>query len=181
MMEIVKYGNPVLRERGARVVEFGEELAGLVESMIETMYDASGVGLAAQQVGVPLQVAVLDVREVEDRPSRMWVGGREVALEEAMPLVLVNPEIELGAEREVGIEGCLSFPEITADIPRSLRVRVRAVDQRGVPVEFESEGLLARAVQHEYDHLQGILFIDRMNAAAKVALAGRLKRLAKGG
>jgi peptide deformylase len=95
-----------------------------------------------------------------------------------MPLILINPELQLDDEVEIGTEGCLSFPEITAEIPRALKVKVNAQDLNGNRVEFEAAGLLGRAVQHETDHLNGILFIDRMSSAAKAALAGKLKRLA---
>ena len=96
-----------------------------------------------------------------------------------MPIVLINPEITLSAETEVGIEGCLSFPEITGDIERPTSAIVRAEDLEGNKIEIEASGLLARAIQHEIDHLNGILFIDRMNSAAKAALASKLKRLQK--
>ena len=152
----------------------------LASDMLETMYDASGVGLAAQQVGVALQLCVVDVSGVEDRPSTLEIDGRAVPPEERMPLVLLNPELELGRERESGIEGCLSFPDITADIVRASRVGLRAQDLEGREVRLEATGLLARALQHEVDHLHGVLFIDRMNSATRAGLAGRLKRLRRG-
>ena len=96
-----------------------------------------------------------------------------------MPIVLINPEIELRGETEVGVEGCLSFPEITGDIDRAESVLVRAQTLEGEKIEIEAGGFLARAIQHEGDHLNGILFIDRMNSAAKAALSSRLKRLQK--
>jgi peptide deformylase len=142
------------------------------------MYEASGVGLAAQQVGRALQLTVIDVSDAESRPSRMWLAGEEVDPNEHMPLILVNPELQLDEEVELGTEGCLSFPEITAEIPRSAKVKVVAHDLDGNRIEFEAAGLLGRAVQHENDHLNGILFIDRMSSAAKASLAGKLKRLA---
>ncbi|MEI6561728.1 MAG: peptide deformylase [Verrucomicrobiota bacterium] len=179
-MEIVKYGNPVLRTKGARIETITEEVRQLAAAMIETMNEANGVGLAAQQVGHALQLAIVDVAGVEDRPSVMLVEGQEVNLEDWMPMVLVNPELELGKEKEFGTEGCLSFPEISADIQRSLVVKVRTRLIDGRDVEFEARGFFARALQHEVDHLNGILFIDRMNSATKVSLAGKLKRMQKG-
>ena len=143
------------------------------------MRAANGVGLAAQQVGVPVQLTVIDVAGVEDRPSEMFIDGKLVNLEEHMPLILLNPVLEYGEEKEEGIEGCLSFPELSADIVRSLKVKVKAKRLDGSTIEFESTGLLARALQHETDHLHGILFIDRMSSASRVALAGKLKRLQK--
>ena len=179
VLEIVKYGHPALRQKGVSVKQIDEKLVTLVENMFETMHAANGVGLAAQQVGVPIQLAIVDVADVEDRPSTMRIDGKDVKLEDYMPLILINPVIELGPEKEGGTEGCLSFPEITAEIPRSLHVKTRATNLEGEEIEFESTGLLARAIQHEFDHLQGVLFIDRMNTATKTALAGKLKRMQK--
>jgi peptide deformylase len=176
--DIVKYGDPVLRTKGKRLEAVGDEIRALAADMLETMYEANGVGLAAQQVGRALQLTVIDVSDAESRPSRMWLAGEEVDPKEHMPLILINPELQLGEEVEIGTEGCLSFPEITAEIPRALKVKVKAQDLNGNRVEFEAAGLLGRAVQHETDHLNGILFIDRMSSAAKAALAGKLKRLA---
>lgn len=176
--DIVKYGDPVLRTKGKRLEAVDDEIRALAADMLETMYEANGVGLAAQQVGRPLQLTVIDVSDAESRPSRMWLAGEEVDPKEHMPLILINPELQLGEEVEIGTEGCLSFPEITAEIPRALKVKVNAQDLNGNRLEFEAAGLLGRAVQHENDHLNGILFIDRMSSAAKAALAGKLKRLA---
>lgn len=177
--KIVMFGDPVLRTVGAKVNAVSEEVKILARDMIETMNDADGVGLAAQQVGVALQLAVIDVSSAEDRPSEMWVGGQPVELKGYMPMILLNPVIELGKERELGTEGCLSFPKMNAEIPRSAKVRCRAQLLDGGELDFEATGLLARAVQHEVDHLNGVLFIDRMNSAAKAAFAGKLKRLQK--
>ena len=176
--DIVKYGDPVLRTKGKRLEAIDDEIRALAADMLETMYEANGVGLAAQQVGRALQLTIIDVSDAESRPSRMWLAGQEVDPKEHMPLILINPELQLDDEVEIGTEGCLSFPEITAEIPRALKVKVNAQDLNGNRVEFEAAGLLGRAVQHENDHLNGILFIDRMSSAAKAALAGRLKRLA---
>jgi peptide deformylase len=176
--DIVIYGNAVLRTKGKRVETFDAELRALAADMLETMYNANGIGLAAQQVGEVLQLTVIDVSEAESRPSQMWIDGAEVDPKEYMPLVLVNPEIQFGQEIEIASEGCLSFPEITGDIPRAAKISVKARDLDGKSIEFEAAGLLSRAVQHEADHLNGILFIDRMSSAAKSSLAGRLKRLA---
>jgi peptide deformylase len=180
VLEIVKYAHPVLRQKGAAVQKIDDKLRTLAVDMLETMDAANGVGLAAQQVGVPIQLAVIDVADVEDRPSAMFIDGVEVKLEEHMPLILLNPVLELSGEKEVGVEGCLSFPEMTADIVRSGRVKAKATTIDGGKIEFEATGLLARALQHEVDHLNGVLFIDRMNSATKTALAGRLKRMQRG-
>lgn len=179
VLEIVKYGHPALRTKGAPVKQIDEKLIKLAEDMFETMEAANGVGLAAQQVGVPIMMAIVDIADVEDRPSTMSIDGKPVDPEEYMPLVLINPVLELGPEKESGTEGCLSFPEITAEIPRSKSVKTRATTLDGEELVFESTGLLARAIQHEFDHLMGVLFIDRMNSAVKTSLSGRLKRMQK--
>ena len=178
-LSIVQYGDPVLRAKGKRIEKIDDRIRDLVRDMIETMHAANGVGLAAQQIGEALQLTVIDVSQVEDRPSTMKLDGQEVDPRAAMPLVLINPEIDLGGEIAVGPEGCLSFPEITGDIERAESVTVRAETAEGKKIEVEAGGLLARAIQHEVDHLNGILFIDRMNSAAKAALSSRLKRLQK--
>jgi peptide deformylase len=179
ILSIVQYGDPILRAKGKRIEKIDNHIRELAANMIDTMHAAHGVGLAAQQVGEALQLTVIDVSQVEDRPSTMKLNGERVDPEIAMPLVLINPEIELRGESEVGVEGCLSFPEISADIERSKSVIARAQALEGHNVEIEASGLLSRVIQHEFDHLHGILFIDRMNSAAKAALSSRLKRLQK--
>jgi peptide deformylase len=126
-----------------------------------------------------LQLTVLDVSAVEDRPSTLKLSGKDVDPKSAMPIVLINPEIELRGETEVGVEGCLSFPEITGDIER--RNRCSCARRRWKARCFKSRrAVFSRGrFQHEHDHLHGILFIDRMNSAAKAALSSRLKRLQK--
>jgi len=176
-LEIVKYGNPVLRQKGKPVDEITEEVRALAADMIETMREANGVGLAAQQIGEALQLTVIEVEDDEDRPSTMSIDGKPVDLAEWMPIVLLNPVLDLGPEKEEGNEGCLSFPDITAQIERSASVKATARLLDGSEIRFEATGLLARALQHETDHLNGILFIDRMKSVTKTALAGKLKRL----
>ena len=178
-LAIRKYGDPSLRAKGKRVAEFDEAIRELADSMLETMRAANGIGLAAQQVGEAIQLTVLDISAVEDRPSTMALNGHEVDPKQQMPLVLLNPQIEIGPEREIASEGCLSFPEISADIERASWTKVKAQTLTGEMVEIEATGLLARALQHEIDHLNGILFIDRMSSAAKASLSSRVKRLQK--
>jgi len=178
-LRILQYGSPILRAKGRPVEKIDAGIRELAANMIETMRAANGVGLAAQQIGEALQLTIVDVSQIEDRPSTLKLNGKEVDPKSASPLVLVNPEIILGHETSLGVEGCLSFPEITGDIERAETVRGRAQTLDGGTIEFEATGLLARALQHEVDHLNGILFIDRMNSAAKVALASRLKRMQK--
>ena len=179
ILEIVKYGDPVLRAKGREVLEIDADVKQLAADMIETMRAANGVGLAAQQIGHAVQLTVIDVADVEDRPSAMFIGDREVDLSEHMPLVLLNPQLKLSAEKESGTEGCLSFPEMSAEITRASGVRCTARLLDGSTIEFDAAGLLARALQHEVDHLHGVLFIDRMSSAARAGLAGKLKRLQK--
>jgi len=177
ILEIVKYGDPVLRQKGRAVGAITNEVRALAEDMIETMREANGVGLAAQQVGVPIQLTVLEVEATDERPSTLSIDETPVNLTEWMPMILLDPLLELGREKESGTEGCLSFPDITAEIERSLWVKARARLLDGREIQFEATGLLARALQHETDHLNGILFIDRMQSATKIALKGKLKRL----
>jgi peptide deformylase len=171
------YGDPILRAKGVWVETIDERLRELAANMIETMREAHGVGLAAQQIGEALQLTVIDVAEVEDRPSTLKLNGADLDLKSVMPLVLLNPELTPGEDSDLGLEGCLSFPEITADIWRASSVVLRAQTLGGEMLKIEASGLLARALQHEVDHLNGILFIDRMSAATRVALRSRLRRM----
>jgi peptide deformylase len=177
ILEIVKYGHPALRAKGRVVEQIDERLRTLAQNMLETMAEAEGVGLAAQQVGLPVQLCVLDVRDIPDRPSRMWIDGKKVDPAAHMPMVLFNPEVEGAGQAEEGVEGCLSFPGIVSDIERPERVKVRALGLDGQPIAFEADGLLARAVQHEHDHLHGILFIDRMAPEDRTQLDPAIRKL----
>lgn len=177
ILEIVKYGHPVLRKKGERIQGITPEIKKLIADMFETMAENHGVGLAAQQVGVARQVTVIDVRAVTDRPSKLWLDGQEAQAADIMPLVLLNPEITPVGESVKGPEGCLSFPEIFAEISRPGVVDVKALDTKGKPIAFRCGGLLARAVQHETDHLNGILFIDRMDKKTKLELQPELDDL----
>jgi peptide deformylase len=179
ILPILQYGDPILRAKGKRIEQIDDRIRELAANMIETMHAAHGVGLASQQIGEALQLIVLDISAVEDRPSTLKVDGSDVDPKTVMPLVLINPEIELQGEIQVGVEGCLSFPEITGDIERAESAAIRAQNLEGDTIQIEAGGFLARAIQHEHDHLNGILFIDRMRSAAKVALSGRLRRLQK--
>jgi peptide deformylase len=179
ILSISQYGDPILRVKGKRIEKIDDHIRELAANMIETMHAANGVGLAAQQVGEALQLTVLDVSQVEDRPSTMKLNGEDVDPKTVMPVVLINPEIEIGGATETGTEGCLSFPEITGQIERGKSIIARAQTVEGDMLAIQASGLLARAIQHEVDHLNGILFIDRMNSAAKAALSSRLKRLQK--
>jgi peptide deformylase len=177
ILKVVKYGSPVLRKKGALVESITPEIKKFIADMFETMYAHKGVGLAAQQVGHALQVTVIDVRGVTDRPSTLELKGKPVDVADHMPMVLINAELTLTGESVAGPEGCLSFPEVFAEITRPLFVDVKALNEKGKPVEFRAGGLLGRAVQHEWDHLQGILFIDRMDKKTKEELKPDLDAL----
>ena len=177
ILDVVKYGHPALRQKGARIEKVTPEIKKLAADMFETMQTNHGIGLAAQQVGQALQLTVIDVREAKDRPSWLELDGQPAAVNEFMPLVLINPELKPGGEPATGGEGCLSFPEIFAEITRPELVEVKALNEKGKPVEFRCGGLLARVVQHEVDHLNGILFIDRMSRKTKEELRPELDEL----
>jgi peptide deformylase len=166
-----------LRKKGARIESITAQIKKLIEDMFDTMYAHKGVGLAAQQVGQALQLTVIDVRGVTDRPSSLELKGKAADVAELMPMVLINPELTLVGERVAGPEGCLSFPEVFAEITRPEFVDVKALNKEGKRIEFRAGGLLGRAVQHETDHLNGILFIDRMEKKTKEELQPELDAL----
>jgi peptide deformylase len=177
ILEIVKYGHPALRQRGAKIESVTPEIKKLIAAMFATMEENHGVGLAAQQVGVAKQLTVIDVRAITDRPSTLELDGEPADVASIMPLVLINPVVTPAGEPATGGEGCLSFPEIFAEITRPGTVDVKALDAKGKPISFRCGGLLARAVQHETDHLNGILFIDRMDKKTKEELQPELDEL----
>jgi len=178
ILEIVKCGHPVLRKKGQQISRITPELRQLADDMVETMRAANGVGLAAQQVGLALMFAVIDATPSE-LPSELIVNGQSQDLTAWMPLVLVNPVLSNPKGEQIASEGCLSVPDVTADIRRAARITVRAQNLDDKEITFDCTGLLARAVQHEVDHLNGILFIDRMDAATRVSFAGKIKKLQK--
>lgn len=181
ILDIVQYGHPALRAKGRRIETIDSTLRQLAADMLETMIDADGVGLAAQQVGLPIQMCVVDVAGVTDRPSALRIDGKPADIDAHMPLILINPDIETFGRDKSGPEGCLSFPGLRGDITRPLSVRVNALDLEGNPISFEADGLLARAIQHEHDHLHGILFIDRMDKAQRRDLEEEIESLRSGG
>jgi len=177
LLEIVKYGAPILRQKGKAVEEVTPSIKKLIGDMLETMYAFKGVGLAAQQVGLALQLTVIDVRGVTDRPSSLEWEGEAVDVADYMPMVLLNPDVKPAGNLVAGPEGCLSFPEIFGEITRPEVVDVVALDKQGKQIRFRCGGLLARAIQHETDHLNGILFIDRMDKITKDDLRSQLEQL----
>lgn len=167
------YGNPVLREKAVPVATVDATVRQLAVDLLETMYGSDGIGLAAEQIGRTERVCVVDVGVARPREGR----PPEPAPTVPMPLVLVNPEILTREGEQVGPEGCLSVPEVFVDIRRAQRVRVAYTDLENTRREVDATGLLARALQHEIDHLDGILFVDRMSMAQRVGVAGKLKRI----
>ncbi|MDF1813373.1 MAG: peptide deformylase [Verrucomicrobiales bacterium] len=177
ILEIVNYPAPVLRQSGERILEVTEEILDLADNMIETMNDAQGVGLAAQQVGHAIQMAVVDVSHDPDCISYLRVNGEDAELEDICPLVFINPEIEPRGEKETESEGCLSFPDLRSDITRKGEVIAKVETLDGEKLIIETDGLFSRAIQHEVDHLFGKLFIDRMSSARKLAIRKILKEM----
>ncbi len=167
ILNIVKYGDAVLREKAEQVREVNDEIRALAKDMLASMYAAEGVGLAAEQVGRKEAICVIDV-------------PKEEACGVAMPLVLINPKIRELEGEQCGQEGCLSFPGIYIQVKRPDRAIVDYLDLDGKQATVEATGLLSRAIQHEIDHLNGVLLIDNMSAVQKVAHAGKLKRMKAG-
>jgi peptide deformylase len=157
--QILTYPDPRLRDVAQPVQNFDADLQQLVSDMAETMYDAPGVGLAATQIGVALRVFVIDIAG-EDEPSDLKV--------------FVNPEILESSGTQTWEEGCLSFPGVSEEIKRAAKVRVKALDAAGKPFELEATGLMAVAIQHEHDHLNGELMIDHLGALKKRLLGRKL-------
>ncbi|MFZ0705702.1 MAG: peptide deformylase [Candidatus Korobacteraceae bacterium] len=163
---IVKFGDPVLEKKGAIITEFDDELRKLVDDMFESMYAAHGVGLAAPQIGISKRIAVIDVTFKEDPAAK---------------IVLVNPEIVHTEGRQVSNEGCLSIPEFREKVTRPMKVKVRAQNLQGDTIEVEGEELLARALLHETDHLNGKLYISHVSALKRDLIKRKIRKLVKAG
>ncbi|MFN9513682.1 MAG: peptide deformylase, partial [Akkermansiaceae bacterium] len=159
------------------VAQVDASIQELAKNMLETMVDANGVGLAAPQVGVDLQLAVIDVSHDPECISFLKVNGKHAELAEIMPLIFINPKLEFGQEKEVDFEGCLSIEGIRYEVRRPAAVKATLEQLDGSTLVIETDGLLSRALQHEIDHLNGILFVDRLSAVGKVSVKNRLKRL----
>lgn len=179
ILPIVQYGHPVLRVKCKPVTEVDEHTHQLVADMLETMAAAEGVGLAAPQVGRDLQLAVIDVSHDPECISYLTVNGKDADLASIMPLVFINPSLEYGPEKEASAEGCLSIRGIRAEVRRPEALKATLPQLDGSILEIETDGLLARALQHEIDHLNGILFTDRLPSVQKVSMKNRLKKLLK--
>jgi peptide deformylase len=175
---ITIYGNPVLRKKAERVAEVTPELRALVDRMFGLMYSAEGIGLAAEQIGRTESLFVLDIPAGADQDSQ----GRPNNPGVTMPMAVFNPEIIGTSEETEGYdEGCLSFPGLQVNVVRPKEVVLRYLDRDGKEQTLNAKGLLARAIQHENDHLNGVLLVDHMSAVEKVLKAAKLKKLAKRG
>lgn len=177
LLPIVQYGDPILRKQCKPAGETDAALIELVENMLETMAGANGVGLAAPQIGEDVQLAVIDVSHDPECVSYLKVNGQDAEIADIMPLVFVNPTLEYGQEKETEYEGCLSIKGIRTEVRRPAEVKATLPQLDGTTLVIETDGLLARALQHEIDHLNGILFVDRLSAVGKVSVKNRLKRL----
>lgn len=165
LLDILQPPNPILKTRAAPIAQVDDEVRRLAADMLETMYRAPGIGLAAPQVGVSRRLVVIDVAEGEER----------------RPMTLVNPEIFWrSTELATAEEGCLSLPDQYADVTRPAAVKVRFLDQRGEPQEIAADGLLARCLQHEIDHLDGILFVDRLSPLRRNMILRKLAKVRRG-
>lgn len=159
--EILKYPNPILRKKAEKVTTFDASLQELVDDMEETMYDAPGVGLAAPQIGVSLQLLVMDITEKDEEPALT---------------VYVNPELSEGEGSDLEEEGCLSVVDLTAKVKRFTKIRVKAQDIEGNHLDFIAEDWFARVIQHEVDHLNGTLFIDRLSSLKRAMYKKKRKK-----
>jgi peptide deformylase len=173
------FGDPVLKQRARDVEEIDGDLVTLVHGMYDTMDLEEGVGLAAPQVGVAIRLAVIDVSHDPDCITFLRVDGKDAPLASIMPLKFINPELEFIAPKERDAEGCLSIQDIRAEVNRPAAVKATLPQLDGTTLVIETDGLLARAIQHETDHLNGVLFIDRVSPAMKISLRRKLKRLAE--
>jgi peptide deformylase len=178
--EIVHYDAPVLRAKGREVDPKSPAIKSLIDDLFDTMRHARGIGLASQQIGEAVQVAVIDITGIKERPSKMWIAGKPVDPEAFMPLVLINPALKPTKTKFLGHEGCLSFPGLTLDIARAQRIGVKTRTLEGGVFEFDAGGLLGRAVLHEVDHLHGRLFIDHISAAERREIKEDLEYIKRG-
>ena len=177
ILEILTYPNPLLREVSKPVSEFKPELKKLAEDMLDTMYDANGIGLAAPQVGELIRMLVIDIRP-KDEEGRRYQYDEMTALEKQItqPLVLINPEIIKGEGKTTFDEGCLSVPSFFETVERFEKVEVKAFDVDGREFRFTTDGLLAIVIQHEMDHLEGTLFIDHISFTKSNKIKNQIKK-----
>lgn len=165
-MQILKYGAPQLRSQSKPVDAFNGELEKIVKDMFETMYGSPGIGLAAAQVGINIQLATIDLSVGEDASKR---------------LVICNPKIISAEGSQKGDEGCLSIPDFSDTVTRPMKIVVQAQDLNGEELRIEADGLLARCLSHEIDHLNGILFVDRLSPLKRSLIRNKIKKMTKAG
>ena len=174
------YGNPILRKKGMAVETFDSDLKILVRDMIETMHAEEGIGLAAQQIGIAQQICVVDVRPPKESEIHFNYSydGKSTPLDLFMPLPIINPKVEItDATESLYQEGCLSFPNILGNVSRAIAIRCQFQDTDSNPHTLEADGLLARCILHEVDHLNGVLFIDTMEKKDLQKNITRIKQL----
>jgi peptide deformylase len=166
IVPILKYGAPELRTVSKPVDAFSAELEEIAQNMFDTMYGSPGIGLAAAQIGINIRLATVDISVGEDATQRM---------------ILCNPEIISTEGDQKADEGCLSIPDFSETVSRPLKMIVRAMSINGEPIEIAAEGLLARCLSHEIDHLNGILFLDRLSPLKRTLIRNKIKKLTKTG
>lgn len=168
------YGDPVLRQKAEIIKRIDADIKTLADDMLRILNEKKGVGLAAQQIGRTIQICVVNIPLASDVATP---GGPRLNPEAVFPLIMINPAIvsKKGLQRDT--EGCLSIPEIWAPVARAAELSVSFLDTQGVQRELRAQGLLARAIQHEFDHLNGVLFVDRVSPVKKIGLAAKLKRM----
>lgn len=179
ILDIVQFGEPVLRKKCKPVTAVDAELEQFVKDMVVTMNDAEGVGLAAPQVGADIRLAIVDTAHDPECVSFFKVNGEDANMADYMPLIFINPELELSGVPETDMEGCLSIQEIRAKVKRRSIVKATLPQLDGSVLVVETDGLCSRAIQHEVDHLNGILFTDRISSTTKSRLKRKLKNLSE--
>lgn len=179
-LSVTQYGESILHQKGKQVTEFSSKLSSLYHDMLEAMYAEEGIGLAAQQVGIALQFCVIDVPSIPDYPITCILDDKTLSHQLLMPMALANPKIEvLPCDEYYYEEGCLSFPEIKGEVARPEVIVVRYQDIEGNSHTLQCDGLLGRCIQHEVDHLNGILFIDRMEKEIYAEIKQEVQALKK--
>lgn len=173
VLDIVTYGDEILRKEAREISEITDEIRTLASNMLETMYDAEGVGLAAEQVGRDEAICVIDVPSDCEKSKELAEFNAAIK----MPLVIINGEITASEGTQRSSEGCLSFPDIHGQVARAMQVTLSYLDIEGKPQTITARGLLARAIQHELDHLKGKLMIDHFSNVQRLSVAGKLRRL----
>jgi peptide deformylase len=183
LLRVTQYGEPILRKIGDPITEFDADLAQLADDMVDTMYDEEGIGLAAQQIGKAIQLFVMDVRPPEgEQPAFDYrFDGKQPPLDLIMPMALANPKVSIiDSSEDVYEEGCLSFPDVRGKVTRPIGVRCEFQDTEGNSHILEATGLLGRCILHESDHLNGELFIDKMDKRDLQRMTPRIKKIKRG-